>query len=75
MRPEYVWRYHELSDAGAEAIVQVGTDLVMTHIADEAERWMGKPVLAANSAMLWHALRARGISDPLFGLGSLLRTH
>ncbi len=64
----------DLSETGAEAIVQVGTDLVMTHLADEAERWMGKPVLAVNAAMLRHALRARGISDTLFGLGSLLRT-
>lgn len=66
---------HDLSEAGAEAIVQVGTDLVMTYLADEAERWLGKPVLAVNAAMLWHALRARGVPDPLFGLGSLLRTH
>jgi maleate isomerase len=65
----------ELSDAGAEAIVQVGTDLVMTRLADEAERWLRKPVLAVNAAMLWHALRARGISDRLFDLGSLLRDH
>jgi maleate isomerase len=65
----------ELCDAGAEAIVQVGTDLVMTRLADEAERWLGRPVLAVNAAMLWHALRARNIPDQLSGLGSLLRDH
>ena len=64
-----------LSDAGAEAIVQVGTDLVMTRLADEAERWLGKPVLSVNAAMLWHALRASNIGDRLFGLGSILREH
>jgi hypothetical protein len=57
-----------LSDEGAEAIVQVGTDLVMTHLADEAERWLGKPVLSVNATMLWHALRANNIEDRLFGL-------
>jgi len=64
-----------LSDEGAEAIVQVGTDLVMTRLADEAERWLGKPVLSVNATMLWHALRASNIADRLFGLGSILREH
>jgi maleate isomerase len=64
-----------LCDAGAEAIVQVGTDLVMTRLADEAERWLGRPILGVNAAMLWHALRARGISDRLFDLGSILRDN
>ena len=64
-----------LSDEGAEAIVQVGTDLVMTRLADEAERWLGTLVLSVNAAMLWHALRANNIEDRLFGLGSILREH
>jgi maleate isomerase len=64
-----------LRDEGAEAIVQVGTDLVMTHLADEAERWLGKPVLSVNATMLWHALRACNITDRLFGLGSILPEH
>jgi maleate isomerase len=42
-------------------------------LADEAERWLGRPVLAVNAAMLWHALRARGIEDRLFSFGSTLR--
>jgi len=36
---------------------------------------VGKPVLAINAVMLWHALRARGIEDRLFGFGSILREH
>jgi maleate isomerase len=65
----------DLTDAGSEAVVQVGTDLVFTRLADEAERWLGTPVLAVNAAMLWHALRALGIQDQLVGLGSILRVH
>jgi maleate isomerase len=65
----------DLMDAGSEAVVQVGTDLVFTRLADEAERWLGKPVLAVNAAMLWHGLRALGIQDRLVGLGSILRVH
>ena len=64
-----------LSDDGAEALVQVGTDLVMTRLADEAERWLAKPVFSVNATMLWHALRASNIEDRLFGLGSILRDH
>jgi maleate isomerase len=66
---------HALCEAGADAIVQVGTDLVMTRLADEAERWLGKPVIAVNAAMLWHALRTSGIVDQRRGVGSLLREH
>jgi maleate isomerase len=65
----------DLSEAGSEAIVQVGTDLVFTRLAEEAERWLGRPVLAVNAAMLWHALRAHDIQDRLSGLGSILRIH
>jgi len=66
---------HTLCDARVDAIVQVGTDLVMTRLADEAERWLGKPVIAVNTAMLWHALRTSGMSDQMQGVGSLLREH
>ena len=59
----------DLIDMGSDAVVQVGTDLVCTRLADEAERWLGTPVLAVNAAMLWHALRALGIQDGLAGLG------
>src|SRR5258707_10635292 len=65
----------DLIEAGSEAVVQVGTDLIFTRLADEAERWLAMPVLAMNAAMLWHALRAHDIQDQLFGLGSILRTH
>jgi maleate isomerase len=63
----------ELCEAGADIIVQVGTDLVMTRLADEAARWLGRPVIAVNAAMLWHALRTSGMVDQMHGVGSLLR--
>jgi maleate isomerase len=44
-------------------------------LADEAERWLGKPVLAINAVTLWHALRSSGIADQRHGCGSLLREH
>ena len=65
----------ELAGSGADAIVQVGTDLAMARLADEAERWLGVPVVAVNAAMLWHALRACGVHDQRPGYGTLLRAH
>ena len=55
-----------------DAIVQVGTNLSMVRLAAAAELWLGKPVIAINTATYWHALRANGIRDPLSGFGRLL---
>ena len=55
-----------------DAIVQVGTNLSMVRLAAAAEMWLGKPVIAINTATYWHALRANGIPDKIEGLGRLL---
>jgi maleate isomerase len=55
-----------------DAIVQVGTNLSMVKLAAMAEPWLGKPVIAINTATYWHALRARGIQDKVEGCGTLL---
>ena len=55
-----------------DAIVQVGTNLSMVKVAAMAEMWLGKPVIAINTATYWHALRARGIMDKVEGCGKLL---
>ncbi len=65
----------KLDGDDVDAIVQVGTNLSMVRLADAAERWLGKPVLAINAVTLWHALRANGITDQFPGCGSLLREH
>ena len=56
-----------------EALVQFGANLPMAAIADEAERWLGKPVIAVNTATYWHALRQGGIMDKVYGHTRLLR--
>lgn len=65
----------DLDGDDVDAIVQVGTNLSMVSIADEAERWLGKPVIAINAATWWSALRGTGITDQFPGAGSLLREH
>jgi len=55
-----------------DAIVQVGTNLSMIRLAAAAELFLGKPVIAINTATYWHALRANGIADRKPGFGRLL---
>jgi maleate isomerase len=55
-----------------DAIVQVGTNLSMVRLAAAAELWLGKPVVAINTATYWHALRRNGIDDKMSGFGRLL---
>ena len=62
----------ELDGDDIDAIVQVGTTLSMVKLAAAAEMWLGKPVIAINTATYWHALRANGIQDRMDGFGRLL---
>jgi maleate isomerase len=55
-----------------DALVQVGTNLSMVRLAAAAELWLGKPVVAINTATWWHALRTCGIPDRIAGFGRLL---
>ncbi len=63
----------EVNVPGTDALVQVGTNLSMVRLADEAERWLKKPVIAINAATWWMALRDNGIEDRVYGAGRLLR--
>ncbi|MCQ4161226.1 arylmalonate decarboxylase [Roseomonas sp. GC11] len=62
----------ELDGEDVDALVQVGTNLSMVRLAAAAELWLGKPVIAINTATWWHALRANGIQDKIQGFGRLL---
>jgi maleate isomerase len=55
-----------------DAIIQVGTNLSMVRLAADAELWLGKPVIAINTATYWHALRQNRITDKMQGFGRLL---
>ncbi|MDD9993625.1 MAG: arylmalonate decarboxylase [Rhodospirillales bacterium] len=65
----------ELDGPDVDAIVQVGTNLSMVRLAAEAEGWLNKPVIAINTAIVWHAYRANGLDDRIYGCGSLLSDH
>jgi maleate isomerase len=65
----------QLDGDDVDAIVQVGTNLSMIRLAAAAELFLGKPVIAINTATYWHALRAVGILDKKAGFGSLMEFH
>jgi maleate isomerase len=62
----------KLDGDDVDALVQVGTNLSMIRLAAAAEVWLGKPVIAINTATYWHALRASGVEDRMEGFGRLL---
>jgi maleate isomerase len=64
-----------LDGPDVDAIVQCGTNLSMVKLAAEAERWIGKPVIAINTATFWHGLRLMGFADQYRGFGALLEHH
>lgn len=65
----------QIDDDSVDAIVQVGTNLSMVRLAAAAELFLGKPVIAINTATYWHALRSLGITDKIPGFGTLLSHH
>jgi maleate isomerase len=64
--------FRELEGDDVDGILQVGTNLSAVRLAAAAELWLGKPVIAINTAIYWHALRANGITDKIAGFGRLL---
>lgn len=62
----------DLDGDDIDAILQVGTNLANGAVAAEAERWLGKPVLAMNVVTYWDALRCCGIEDRVYGCGRIL---
>jgi maleate isomerase len=66
--------FHHLNGDGddVDALIQVGTNLDCVRFAAAAETWLGKPVIAINTATYWHALRKNGIPDQIDGFGRLM---
>jgi maleate isomerase len=47
----------------------------MGRLAAQMEAERGKPILAINACIYWHALRQNGIADRVAGWGTLLLHH
>ena len=62
----------DLDGDDIDALLTLGTALPAAGVAAEAERWLGKPVLAVNVVSYWDALRQCGIEDRVPGHGRIL---
>lgn len=71
-RAQVIAALRSLDGDDIDAIVQVGTNLAAISLCAEAERWLGKPVLAINAVTYWDALRRSGVDDRVMGHGSTL---
>lgn len=73
---EQSWKaLREVDGDEVEAIVQFGANLPFSRVAAEAERHLKKPIIAVNIATFWHALRAAGIKDRIYGHGRIMWDH
>lgn len=63
----------ELGQTDADVIMATGSEIALAHMVDEAEEWVGKPVLHLNTVLVWYALRDSGFDDRPIGLGTLMR--
>jgi len=56
----------------AEAVFLSGTGMPTVAVLEMLEQDLQKPVISSNSAMMWLALRACGVNQPVAGYGRLL---
>ena len=56
----------------AQAIFLSGVGMPTLATLERMERDLGKPVVSAAAAMMWHALGVAGVSEPIAGFGRLL---
>lgn len=67
--------FRRVDGPDVDALMQAGTNLPAALAAAEMEKELGKPVVAINTATVWHAYRMNGIMDKIEGFGSLLSEH
>ncbi|KAF2166674.1 hypothetical protein M409DRAFT_36698 [Zasmidium cellare ATCC 36951] len=67
--------FRKVNVDGVDALFQAGTNLPAAKAAAEMEKELGKPVIAVNTATVWHAYRTNGIENKIEGFGSLLSEH
>jgi len=71
--PETVYRLARAAwFDGAEALFIPFNDFEAINLSHLLERNLGKPVVTANQATMWHALRLAGVTDGVAGFGHLM---
>ena len=70
---EQAYRLARAVDApDAQAVFLSGTGMPTVSVLEMLEADLQKPVISSNSAMMWLALRACGVNQPVSGFGRLL---
>ncbi|KAN0094095.1 hypothetical protein V8E51_017279 [Hyaloscypha variabilis] len=67
--------FRSVDGEDVDLLIQAGTNLLAGKAAAELAVELGKPVIAINTATVWHAYRTNGIKDQISGWGSLLEKH
>jgi maleate isomerase len=65
----------ELARSDADVILATGSEIALMDMIEEAEFWIGKPVLHLNAVLVWYALRDSGFDDRIENRGTLLRDY
>jgi maleate isomerase len=74
LSPDQIFRSaRSIAARGIDAVCLLATDMATFPIIDPLERQIGCPVVTSNQALLWASLRALGVTEPIGGLGKLLR--
>lgn len=60
--------------SNADGVLIGGTGFRCVGIIEALEQALGRPVVTANQASLWHCLRHADLGDPISGYGRLLRS-
>jgi maleate isomerase len=67
--------FRKVDAPDVDLLIQAGTNLLAGKAAAEMEIELGKPLIAINTATVWHTYRTDGSMDNISGWGSLLEKH
>lgn len=67
--------FRSVDGPNVDLLIQAGTNMAAAVVSAELEIELGKPVIAVNTATVWHAYRSAEIKDQIKGFGSLLEKH
>lgn len=67
--------FRSVDGPDVDLLIQAGTNLSAAIAAAELEVELGKPMVAIDTATVWHAYRSNGIMDQIKGFGSLLEKY
>jgi maleate isomerase len=73
LKEEVILQHLATPENKLDAILQLGTNMSMVHIAEKLESEIGIPILGINAVTFWYALRENGFQNPLQKASRLLR--